>query len=481
MALRYSSIQKGTISLAAGDTSGTATITSVDTTKAVVLCSVRVDALDANQQLCTWQLTNATTVTVTRNTSGAAMVVEYTVVEFGAGASVQRGSVTIADAATSNTASLSAVATGRTWIVHSQRYTGTGQVGSSTLAREALTNATTITFTRGASTSDLVIEWQAVEFATDADGTVQRGEVTVSSTTSLTDVTLGTAVTLARAFPWVAMSTGTAGPQPNNLLVQASLTSTTNLRVQRSGTSNTNVHSWQVVELASDWTVTPVAVQFANGDGDDDDTISAVVVADSFCLIPTLGRYGMCGNSGNDMSVGTLTQTLTTTTNVNSLRGEPTGVMDVQSVVISGVQGVAGPTITDQPANATVLLSEGSSASFTVAATGTGTLTYQWNRNATPISGATSATLNVTGIVIGDDGDTFDCDVTDDNGTTASATATLTVLVGDALSAAGGTTDGSGEAATQYTTDASAAAGTVSRVQAVSGGVTKTLAMRPGG
>lgn len=44
----------------------------------------------------------------------------------------------------------------------------------------------------------------------------------------------------------------------------------------------------------------------------------------------------------------------------------------------------------------------------------------------------------------------------------------------------GGTTDGSGEAVTQYTTDASAAAGTVSRVQAVSGGVTKTLAMRQG-
>ena len=48
------------------------------------------------------------------------------------------------------------------------------------------------------------------------------------------------------------------------------------------------------------------------------------------------------------------------------------------------------PTITKQPASAIVAL--GQTAAFSVAATGTGPLTYQWFQNGTPISGATSST-----------------------------------------------------------------------------------------
>jgi len=155
-----------------------------------------------------------------------------------------------------------------------------------------------------------------------------------------------------------------------------------------------------------------------------------------------------------------------------------------------------GPTITDQPDNATVLLSEGSSASFTVEFTGTDLQGVTWNVDDSPVAdggiydivtvidpGGASGTSTLTVTPVATTGSPFDvdADVEDVNGTTPSATATLTVLVGDVLSAASGTTDSSGEAVTQYTTDASAAAGTVSRVQAVSGGVTKTLAMRPGG
>jgi len=58
------------------------------------------------------------------------------------------------------------------------------------------------------------------------------------------------------------------------------------------------------------------------------------------------------------------------------------------------------PTITGQPAAATVV--EGESASFAVTATGTAPLTYQWQRNGTTVAGATAATYAlVTGL--GDD------------------------------------------------------------------------------
>ena len=55
--------------------------------------------------------------------------------------------------------------------------------------------------------------------------------------------------------------------------------------------------------------------------------------------------------------------------------------------------GSQAPAITQHPANRTV--SVGQSASFTVAASGAPPLSYQWQRNGTPIGGATSATYTL--------------------------------------------------------------------------------------
>ena len=52
-------------------------------------------------------------------------------------------------------------------------------------------------------------------------------------------------------------------------------------------------------------------------------------------------------------------------------------------------EGTTGPTITTQPASQTV--TEGATATFSVVASGQGTLTYQWRRGGTAISGATSS------------------------------------------------------------------------------------------
>ncbi len=83
------------------------------------------------------------------------------------------------------------------------------------------------------------------------------------------------------------------------------------------------------------------------------------------------------------------------------------------------------PSITTQPASKTVTV--GQTATFTVAATGSGTLTYQWKKNGTAIGGATSASYTTPATVAGDNGSTFTVTVTDSVTNVASNAATLTV------------------------------------------------------
>ena len=110
----------------------------------------------------------------------------------------------------------------------------------------------------------------------------------------------------------------------------------------------------------------------------------------------------------------------------------------------------AGPTIDTQPQSQSKLVGE--TATFTVAATTSGgTLSYQWKRNGSNV-GTDSDSYTTPTLVIGDDGDTFTVDVTDSNGTTVSATATLTVGTGPVIMQPD-PTDGSGAATATVTSD----------------------------
>ena len=83
------------------------------------------------------------------------------------------------------------------------------------------------------------------------------------------------------------------------------------------------------------------------------------------------------------------------------------------------------PAITTQPANQTVL--EGSTATFTVAASGTAPLTYQWKKGGTAVTGATSASYTTPATVLTDSGSSFTVTVTNVAGNVTSSAATLTV------------------------------------------------------
>ncbi len=83
------------------------------------------------------------------------------------------------------------------------------------------------------------------------------------------------------------------------------------------------------------------------------------------------------------------------------------------------------PAITAQPQNETVTV--GQSATFSVTATGTAPLSYQWQKNSLNIASATNSSYTTPATLAGDNGATFDVVITNTAGTVTSATATLTV------------------------------------------------------
>jgi hypothetical protein len=91
----------------------------------------------------------------------------------------------------------------------------------------------------------------------------------------------------------------------------------------------------------------------------------------------------------------------------------------------------SGPTINTQPSDTSACT--GQSAAFTVAASGSGTLTYQWRRGTTNlvdggnISGTNTPTLTINPVAAGDAATDYNCVVGSDCGSTTSANAALAV------------------------------------------------------
>jgi len=101
------------------------------------------------------------------------------------------------------------------------------------------------------------------------------------------------------------------------------------------------------------------------------------------------------------------------------------GSITSNSVTLTVNAAPTTPSITTQPSNQTVIV--GQTATFTVVATGTAPLSYQWQKNGTNIGGATAASYTTPATASTDNGSTFDVVVSNAVGSVPSNTATLTV------------------------------------------------------
>src|SRR5437764_10452637 len=88
-------------------------------------------------------------------------------------------------------------------------------------------------------------------------------------------------------------------------------------------------------------------------------------------------------------------------------------------------QNPVAPVITTQPVNQTVIT--GQAATFSVVASGTAPMSYQWQKNGANISGATSSSYATPATTTSDSGSSFKVVVSNSVGTATSNSATLTV------------------------------------------------------
>jgi hypothetical protein len=126
------------------------------------------------------------------------------------------------------------------------------------------------------------------------------------------------------------------------------------------------------------------------------------------------------------------------------------------------------PTITAHPSNQTV--AEGQTATFTVGATGSGTLSYQWQKNGSNISGANGSTYTTPPTTLSDNNSAFRCVVTNNYGSATSNAATLTVTTGGGGGGTNVLTNGSFESGTSGWTFYTNGAGSFNTVSPGSNG-----------
>jgi hypothetical protein len=140
-------------------------------------------------------------------------------------------------------------------------------------------------------------------------------------------------------------------------------------------------------------------------------------------------QWSMNGAAISGATTSTYTTPAETTTNNNAkftvAVSNSAGSATSNAAVLTVTAATVAPSITTQPASQTVIA--GKTATFSVAASGTSPMTYQWSMNGATISGATSSSYTTPAETTASNSAKFTVVVTNSAGSATSNAATLTV------------------------------------------------------
>ncbi|MCP4967152.1 MAG: tandem-95 repeat protein, partial [bacterium] len=321
-------IQKGTATIDGGSFSTTATISAVDLTKSFLVFSVRENTSYADEGLVAGQLTDSTTVAFERNYATSTITIEWSVVEFASGVTVQRGSST--PSATVTDIPIAAVDLTRSFPIVSQRTSIlTTTDGAFLQARFSATDNLELSTNQ---VTGNVFEWQVVQYN---DAVVQSGDVSFASGDAVRTATVSS---VDPTKSWLVYGYRTESSSNANIgekLIRGQVTDSTTLMFDRSTTGTTNELSWFLVEFQDSTEVQHASVAFASSGTTQDVTISSVDPARSIAV----GGYQMTGGrspytSDDRAGVAWFTLDLTASTNLQVQRDAALATADLGWFVV---------------------------------------------------------------------------------------------------------------------------------------------------
>lgn len=162
--------------------------------------------------------------------------------------SIQRGTITVS-AATSNTATITSVSTANTRLkLLGNTADQNDQDMTRAFCRLALTNATTVTASKGSATGANIVSWEAVEYWPGVLKSIQRGTIVFTNGGTNTPTATITAVTTSKAeIDDLGVEQGNNGTN-TNIFANLVLTNTTTVTATRNAPSSTPTRGFQVVE-----------------------------------------------------------------------------------------------------------------------------------------------------------------------------------------------------------------------------------------
>ena len=337
-----SAIQRGSKTLSGGTASMTIVRgtdagfnTTVTAASTILIVTYRATS---GVGLINWELTDGDTITVARTDTTGDVVVFWTLLSFTSGVVVQHKSVSLSTVQTTNTAAINATSIGGgRWIIAG----GVNNSGSNgphrAWGRWKIDSSTQISVTRTTAdgSDSIVCKCQVVEYDS---ATVQVVEKTLTTTTSTTDDTTITGVDTAKTAIWGTMQAGGAGTMTDQFW-DGFLTSTTNFRIERNGTtSSTLTLTAYVVEFTDSASVQAVAVTHSDGVGTVNTTITAIDTSKACPLTSGISPGGMSAGrtatSTANYERQYVSSELTTTTNVQTVRGSTSGAQAYHSQVV---------------------------------------------------------------------------------------------------------------------------------------------------
>ena len=257
--------------------------------------------------------------------------------------------------------------------------------------------------------------------------TTQPANQTVISGQTASFVVTATG-TPAPTYQWQKNSTNIAGAASSNYTTSATTAADTGaqFRVLVTNSAGTATSNSATLTVSAGGSAPQITTQPAN------QTV-AVGQAATFAVVATSSvawTYQWQKNSTNIVGATSASYTTSATTSADTgaqfraLVTNSAGTATSNFATLTVSAGGSAPQITTEPANQTVAV--GQAATFTVVATGTGSLTYQWQKNGVNISGATGASYVTPATVASDSGTTFDVVVSNSIGNATSSSATLT-------------------------------------------------------